>query len=101
MSVLHINDTEFNEKVLSADGTVCVDFSAAWCGPCQMLAPLLEEISNETDIKIYKVDIDESAVLALSHGIVSVPTLVLFRNGEEVKREIGFLSKEELQAFLS
>lgn len=93
--IKHIGIEEFNDIVMEQKGTVLVDFFASWCGPCKMLAPILEEVSKELDDEqICKVDIDESFDLAKSYGVMSVPTLILFKNGLEVKRAIGLKNKD-------
>ena len=82
---------EFNEEI---KGEVLVDFYADWCGPCKMLAPILEEI----DMNILKVNVDQFQELALKYGVMSIPTLIKFKNGEEIKKTIGFKTKEELES---
>ena len=95
MEIIHGNETNFNDMI--QDELVLVDFFATWCGPCRMLGPVLEELANDrNNIKIIKIDIDESASLAKSYGIMSVPTLLLFKNGKLVNQRSGFMPKEEL-----
>mgnify|MGYP003207134961 CR=1 FL=1 len=78
-----------------------VDFYATWCGPCQMLSPVLEEISVENnDFEIVKVDVDKYSEIARKYGVMTIPTVILFKDGVEVKRNIGFMSEEELSKFL-
>ena len=92
-----INSQEFNNKIES--GVVVVDFFATWCGPCKMLAPVIDELSNELDnVNFVKVDIDQSMDLAQKFRIVSVPTLKVFKNGEEVDTLMGFMPKEVLKS---
>lgn len=94
------NESEF-EKLINND-KVLVDFYATWCGPCQMLSPHLEELSNErTSCKIVKIDIDKFQGLAKQYGIMSVPTLMIFENGQNTKKEIGYMTKEELEYFMA
>jgi thioredoxin 1 len=96
---MEATNSENAKKLISeSDKPVVVDFSAEWCGPCKMLSPILEELAGEYSGKtdIIKVDIDESQDLAQQYGIVSVPTLVFFKNGDEVDRVIGFQSKDVL-----
>lgn len=95
MKVTYGNEDNFNNLI---DGEmVLVDFFATWCGPCKMLAPVLDQLSEERDsVKIVKIDIDESSDLARSYGIMSVPTLVLFKGGREVAKKSGFMPKEAL-----
>lgn len=90
----HINTDEFNDLVIDKKEKILVDFYASWCGPCKMLAPILEEISKEVDVQICSVDVDDNFDLAKSYGVMSVPTLILFNNGVEVKRAIGLKNKD-------
>lgn len=91
-----INLEEFNDLVIESKKTVLVDFFATWCGPCKMLTPILEEVEKEktNDVEIYKVDVDQSFDLAKSYGVMSVPTLILFKNGAEAERVIGLKNKD-------
>ncbi len=79
---------------------IIVDFYAKWCGPCRMLSPIIEEVSKEENIELLKVDVDEHPDIAKRYGIMSIPTIILFKNGNEVKKNIGFLSKDELLEFI-
>lgn len=93
--LLHLENEDFNEEV--KEGVVLVDFFATWCGPCKMLGPVLEEIAKEqTDLKIVKVDVDQHESLAQQFGIMSVPTLVLYKDGRPVKQMSGFMPKAAL-----
>ena len=100
--IIHVNDLqEFNEKI--AKGRVLVDFFATWCGPCKMLAPILEDIDAKGeagDLLIVKVDVDEAGVIAGKYGIQSIPTLILFENGQAVKTSLGYMPKPQLLSFL-
>ena len=96
----HINDRE-EFKAAIAEGTVLVDFFATWCGPCKMLSPVLEEVSNEVDATIIKVDVDEASTIAAQFGIQAVPTLILFKNGERVDTRMGYQNKNQLLAFIN
>lgn len=92
-----INKDEFENDVLKSEKLVLVDFFATWCGPCQMLAPVLEELSNENDdFEIVKIDIDQERNLAIENKIEFVPTVVIFKNGKEVDRMIGVFDKNEI-----
>ena len=95
-----VNQKEFNETIKS--GAVLVDFSAAWCGPCKMIAPVLEQLSKEYEgkVKIITVDVDEENDLAMKLSIMSIPTLMLFKNGENVGQVVGFQSKPMLEKFI-
>lgn len=101
MSVLHINHESF-EKIIAQDGkTVLVDFWATWCGPCRMIAPVLEEVAKECpDVTVCKVDVDEERDLALEYGVSSIPTLLVFRDGKVVNQSIGAMPKERILAML-
>ena len=91
--------TEYEETL--KEGTVLVDFFASWCGPCRMIAPILEEISEErVDVKIVKVDVDELPELARRYGIMSIPTLLLFKNGNLVSKTMGYQDKDSLNEFI-
>ena len=95
--ILKITKENFETEVLKSDKKVVLDFWATWCGPCKMIAPVLEELSEERkDIKIGKVDVDTEGELAVRFGVMSIPTLIFFENGEETNRVIGFHTKEEL-----
>ncbi len=97
MAVLNITKENFEQEVLKSDKPVLVDFWASWCGPCKMLGPVIEEVGNEvTDTKIVKINIDEQMELASQFGVMSVPTLVLFKNGEVVKKDVGAKPKAEI-----
>ncbi len=97
MSVKHLNSNEFEAEVLKADGKVLVDFWAEWCGPCKMLGPVIEEIGEEQDkVKVDKLNIDEGMEIAQKYRVMSIPTLILFENGEEIDRSVGALSKQDI-----
>ena len=91
-------DQNFEQEVLKSDLPVLVDFFAVWCGPCQMMAPAIEEIAKEqeTKIKVGKMNVDENPQTAEKFGIMSIPTLILFKNGEPVKTLQGFRGKEDI-----
>ena len=96
----HINNRdEFNQAI--KEGTVLVDFFATWCGPCKMLSPVLEEVSQEVDVTIIKVDVDEAGPLAAQFGIQAVPTLILFKNGQPVETRMGYQNKNQLLALIN
>ena len=95
----HANESNFQE--MTGKGLVLVDFFATWCGPCRMLGPVLEDMANDRDsIDIVKVDIDESMNLARQFGLMSVPTLILFKDGQVIAKTGGFQPKESLQQFI-
>lgn len=94
----HLTADNFTEKVLEAEGTVLVDFFATWCGPCKMLAPVVEQLAKEYRGRaaVYKLDVDEAQEPAKQYQIMSIPTLVFFRNGKETERIVGMVSGTEL-----
>lgn len=98
MSVLKINSENFEEEVLKADKPVIIDFYADWCGPCQMMSPVIDEIAEEKAdmIKVGKVNVDENQDLAMEYGIMSIPTIVIVKNGEIQKTFVGVRSKSEI-----
>ncbi len=100
--IVHITDDGFDSDVLKSDKPVLVDYWATWCGPCKMIAPILEEIAGEyTDkIKVCKMDIDANQQTPARYGIRGIPTLMLFKNGEVEATKVGALSKSQLAAFL-
>ncbi|WP_282208926.1 thioredoxin [Parvibacter caecicola] len=98
-----IADQEFQDKVLKAQGKVLVDFFATWCGPCRMLAPVIDEVAAEKagEVAVYKVDIDASPEIAAHYDVTSVPTLILFKDGEVLKQTVGAQPKQNLLAFIA
>lgn len=94
MAALHLEAADFKKEVLEAKGKVLVDFFATWCGPCQMLSPIIDQLANEvTDVKICKVDIDKAEELTNEYGVEVVPTLILFENGDVLKSVSGVMAK--------
>lgn len=97
-SPLHLTDDSFESEVLKADKPVLIDFWAAWCGPCRMIAPVIEELSDEYDgkAKICKLDVDNNQQTAMQFGIRSIPTLLIFKGGEVVDTIVGAVPKEQI-----
>ena len=93
-----ISSEEFNNLVENVEAVVVVDFFATWCGPCKMLAPVFQEVANEFEgkVKFYKIDIDESLDIARQFSVSTVPTVIIFKNGEPLERLVGFMPKENL-----
>ncbi|MBQ8910552.1 MAG: thioredoxin [Oscillospiraceae bacterium] len=101
MSVIHADKNNFQEIVMNSEKPVLVDFWATWCGPCRMIAPVLEELSEENpDVKIVKVDVDENPELASQFQVMSIPALFVIKNGEVVAQSLGVKPKAQLQALL-
>lgn len=101
MAILHITKENFEKEVLQSKESVVVDFWASWCGPCKALAPILEEVDAELagTVKVAKINIDEEEELAAQFRVMSIPTLLLFKNGEVVNKSVGLAPKEEVVAF--
>lgn len=96
--VEHVNENEFVSKVIEFDGVAVVDFWAAWCGPCKMIAPIFEDVASElTNCKFVKINVDESPSLAGKYQVASIPTIMVFKNGEPVKTLVGFMPKNQLK----
>ena len=98
MAVSTFNKTNFTEEVLNADKPVLVDFWASWCGPCRMFAPIIDAVAEEypDEVKVGKINVDEENELAQQYRVASIPTLIMFKNGEAVKRSVGVISKEDV-----
>lgn len=97
MEIEHINSENFEEKVLKEEKSVLVDFYADWCAPCQMMMPVVEKIAKEnSDIKVYKVNVDETVELAQKYNVMSIPTFLIFKNGENVETLVGTQEEGEL-----
>ena len=102
MNEIVLTSENFEEEVLRSDKPVLVDFWATWCGPCRMLAPIVAQIAEERagEIKVGKIDVDEEPELAVQYGIASIPTLMVFKNGEKVNTSIGVIPKAAIEQLL-
>ena len=97
MSVIKVNTDNFEKEVLQSEKTVLVDFYADWCGPCKMLSPIIDEVAEELEnVKVCKINIDESRDLAGNYDIMSIPTLLVFKNGKVVNSSLGLINKEKV-----
>lgn len=102
MAVLHVTKENFETEVLQSEKPVLVDFWASWCGPCKMVAPVLEEIAGEvTNVKIAKINVDEQPELSQKFQVMSIPTLILFKEGKVVNTTVGAQPKEDLVRFIN
>ena len=99
--ITNITKENFEAEVLKSEKPVLVDFWATWCGPCKMIGPVIEEIANDhPEIKVCKINVDEEGELSIKHGVMSIPTLMIFKNGEIAQTAIGYRPKEEIEELL-
>ena len=99
--ITNITKENFEAEVLKSEKPVLVDFWATWCGPCKMIGPVIEEIANEhPEIKVCKINVDEEGELSIKHDVMSIPTLMIFKNGEIAQTAIGYRPKEEIEELL-
>ena len=97
MSVLKITNENFEEEVINSNKITIIDFYADWCGPCKMMSPIIDKIAEEnTDIKVGKLNVDEAQEIAARYNVMSIPTIILFKNGIEFKRLVGVTSKNNI-----
>ena len=95
--MIKITNENFEEEILKSDKTVLIDFYADWCAPCKMLSPIIEQVAEENnDIKVVKINVDELQEIAIKYEVMSIPTLVVIKNGQEVNRSVGFVSKSQI-----
>jgi len=101
MQPITITKENFDTEVLQAKGTVLLDFWATWCGPCRMLSPIVDEVANaHADLKVGKVNVDEQPELASQFNVMSIPTLIVFKDGQKVNESVGLIPKENVEALL-
>ena len=101
MSVKHLNNDNFKAEIIDREGIAIVDFYADWCGPCKMMAPVIDKIAEENpELNVAKVNVDEASELASQFGIMSIPTLVIFKDGREINRSLGAKNKSAILALL-
>ncbi len=99
MAIIYGTKENFNDEI--AKGKVLVDFYAEWCGPCKMISPILEELeSSMDDLKVIKVDVDNEQEIAANYGVMAMPTMLIFKDGQKVDQKVGAMSKEDLQAWI-
>ena len=101
MSVISVNEENFENEVIKSSKPVLIDFNADWCGPCRMLGPILDKISDENDsIKIVSINVDDNENIASEYSVSAIPCLVMIKDGKEEKRNVGLLSRSELDKFI-
>ena len=97
MEIIKVNSQNFEEEVIKSEKPVLIDFYADWCGPCKMLSPIIDEIAEEnSEIKVVKVNVDDSQDLAMKYQVMSIPTLVVIKNGSEINRSVGLIDKAQI-----
>ncbi len=105
MNIINIDDNQFEEKIINSQETFLCDFWAEWCGPCKQIAPVLEELANDSELKdklqVVKINIDQNPEIPSKFGIMSIPTLLLFKKGEVVGTQIGLQSKNDLKTWIN
>lgn len=96
MSVKKINKGNFDSEILNAEKTAIVDFYADWCGPCKMMSPIIEDIAQDENLVVGKINVDENQELAIKYDVMSIPTIIVFKNGNQVKRFVGVQNKNDI-----
>ena len=101
--VVHVNDQNFQQEVLQSDRPVMIDFSASWCGPCKLLAPVVEELAETYDgkLKVAKIDVEEAQQTALKYGVLSVPTLLFLKGGEVTEQIVGNVARQKIEEHIA
>ncbi len=101
--LIHVTDSDFEQEILKSEKPALVDFWAPWCGPCQRIAPILEELATEykDKVKVAKLNVDESRKVAADLGVMSIPTLILFKGGKVIDKVIGLVPKDRLKEFIN
>ncbi|MCR5701061.1 MAG: thioredoxin [Lachnospiraceae bacterium] len=101
MEPIVLTQDNFSKEVLESDKPVLVDFWASWCGPCKMLSPVVDQVASESDaFKVCKLNVDDVSDIAVEYKVMSIPTLIVFKDGKEAKRSVGVVSKEDILAML-
>jgi thioredoxin 1 len=100
-SLMNLNDKTFNCEISKLENMIILDFGADWCGPCKILSPILEELSNETKTRIYKVNVDNNPILASQFEIKSIPTIIILKEGKKIRQLDGIMSKDQLREIIS
>lgn len=101
MEPIILTQENFSKEVLESDKPVLVDFWASWCGPCKMLSPVVDQVASESDaFKVCKINVDDVSDIAVEYKVMSIPTLIVFKDGKEAKRSVGVVSKEDILAML-
>lgn len=102
MSIINVNSSNFEQEVLKSDKPVLVDFWAEWCGPCKMLSPVVDQVAEEnTGIKVCKLNVDDAQDIAIQYGVMSIPTLIVFKDGKAVDQSVGVVPKAAIEELIS
>lgn len=100
MATINITKENFNKEIKESKNTVLIDFFANWCGPCKMLSPVIDEISEELPVKVAKVNIDDQPEIASQFGVMSIPTVIVMKNGEIINKSVGYRPKKDILAMI-